>query len=234
MTEQMYGPFRCRRNGHVQTSLLASIACLAPTAACTGSPHTDTLSQRPTAASTQNAASQTQAAPSSNAAAADGGRRPAPANTATQGPSTRAAAAGSGTSPTHMPAAVSGGSSAASTMPPPAASGVSAAGMTGATIGGGTGYVDPGSAPWQPVPESEVASVCKLDPAKLAEADRTLGVPYAIVRYGKLCHQFGEDTPSEIWSITKGLTGTVAGIVSYRTRDLPRTGPMTGQVAMTC
>ena len=92
------------------------------------------------------------------------------------------------------------------------------------------GYLDPGTGPWEVVPEVDVARVCKLDPAKLAEADRQLGVPYAVVRYGKLCHRGGTvDSPAEIWSITKGLTGVVAGVVNYQTRGIPSSGPMTGQ-----
>jgi CubicO group peptidase (beta-lactamase class C family) len=119
-----------------------------------------------------------------------------------------------------VPAGAAGMSAGAGAQP-------SAAGAASATD---PAYRDPGTGPWEVVPEADVARVCKLDPAKLAEADRALGVPYAVVRYGKLCHRGGAiDSPAEIWSITKGLTGVVAGVVSYQTRDISRSGPMTGQ-----
>jgi hypothetical protein len=89
---------------------------------------------------------------------------------------------------------------------------------------------DPGVAPWIPVPESEVLARCHLDPKKLAEADAKLGKPWAIVRYGLLCHEHKSAgmTPSEAWSTTKTLGATVAGAVAFRTRGLVATGPKTG------
>lgn len=96
--------------------------------------------------------------------------------------------------------------------------------------------VDPGIEEWVPVPDADVQTVCKLDPALLAEADAALGVPYVIVRYGKLCHEFYPDgeTPTstdEVWSTTKSLGALVVGIASYQTRDIPRTGPKTGPLS---
>src|SRR3569832_366412 len=47
--------------------------------------------------------------------------------------------------------------------------------------------VDPGSGPWQPVPEDKVAEVCELDPALLKNADALIKRPLAVVRHGRLC-----------------------------------------------
>ncbi len=90
--------------------------------------------------------------------------------------------------------------------------------------------VDPGAAPWVPVPDSEVLAKCRLDPAKLAEADAKLDVPWAIVRYGLLCHEHKSAgmKPAEAWSTTKTLGATVAGIVAYRSKGLAKSGPKTG------
>ena len=89
---------------------------------------------------------------------------------------------------------------------------------------------DPGSAPWVPVSPADVASKCQLDPAGLAAADATLNVPWAIVRHGLLCHEFKSAgmTPVEAWSTTKTMGATVAGMVAWQTRSVPRTGPKTG------
>ena len=83
--------------------------------------------------------------------------------------------------------------------------------------------VDPGSASWEPVPTELVAQECGLDPELLAAADAELGASYAIVRYGKLCHEYypeGEDTPSEVFSATKTLAGVVTGAVAWLRRTL--------------
>jgi hypothetical protein len=93
---------------------------------------------------------------------------------------------------------------------------------------------DPGSAPWVPVPRDEVAARCGLDPALLDVADAKVMRPYAVVRYGQLCHEFypgGSDSPSEVWSTTKTLGALVTGIAAYQTRDLPRTGRQTGPLS---
>jgi hypothetical protein len=94
---------------------------------------------------------------------------------------------------------------------------------------------DPGSEPWELVPADRVAEECNLDPALLAAADRTLERPLAIVRYGKLCHEYypagtAPGDVDEIFSTTKTLGALVTGIAAYRTRDLPRTGRKTGPI----
>ncbi len=90
--------------------------------------------------------------------------------------------------------------------------------------------LDPGTGDWPVVAPGDVASVCKLDPAKLMAAETTLTVPWAIFRYGKLCYQHNATNfaPAEAWSTTKTLGATVAGIVSYQTRNMKNTGPKTG------
>ena len=87
----------------------------------------------------------------------------------------------------------------------------------------------PGKGEWARVPADQVRSVCKLDPAALERADRILKKPWVAVRYGRLCHAYGDDMqPEESFSATKFLGATTAGAVSYQTRGLPRRGPKTG------
>jgi hypothetical protein len=95
---------------------------------------------------------------------------------------------------------------------------------------------DPGTAEWEPVPEAQVASECGLDPDLLATADAEIGRSWAVVRYGKLCHEHypaGEtqiDERTEVFSATKTLGGVVTGVAAYQTRDLPQSGRKTGPI----
>lgn len=90
---------------------------------------------------------------------------------------------------------------------------------------------DPGTDEWQPVPKEKVADECKLDPDMLAANDGMFTSGWAVVRYGKLCHEAGPpDMPSEVWSTTKTLGGVVTGVASYETRMFDDTGPKTGQL----
>lgn len=90
---------------------------------------------------------------------------------------------------------------------------------------------DPGAEPWQPVPSERVAEECLLDPDMLASEDRRFGSGWAVVRYGKLCHEAGpQDRPTEAYSATKTLGALVTGIASYETRMFERSGPRTGQL----
>lgn len=100
---------------------------------------------------------------------------------------------------------------------------------------GGRTLVDPGTGDWTRVPPEQVAEVCRLDVSLLDAADAALqghnlaGVPWAVIRYGKLCYvSRGDAPPDEAWSTTKTLGALVLGAVSYETRDLARTGPKTG------
>jgi len=94
---------------------------------------------------------------------------------------------------------------------------------------------DPGPEPWALVPADRVAAECGLDPSLLAAADAALERPYAIVRYGKLCHEYypaetAPDDVDEIFSTTKTLGALVTGVAAYQTRDLERTGRKTGPI----
>jgi hypothetical protein len=94
--------------------------------------------------------------------------------------------------------------------------------------------VDPGQEEWQLVPPERVAEECKLDPELLRRADAVLDRPWAIVRYGKLCHEYypdGADAVTEVYSATKTLGAVVTGIAAYETRDLPRRGRKTGPLS---
>jgi hypothetical protein len=81
-----------------------------------------------------------------------------------------------------------------------------------------------------PVPADQVLATCRLDPDKLAAADVALNTPWAVVRYGKLCHEFKSSgmVPAEAWSTTKTLGAVVSGVVAYRTKSIARTGKKTG------
>lgn len=107
------------------------------------------------------------------------------------------------------------------------------AGTDPTTGGAAVPYHDPGTGPWEMVPESDLMSVCKLDLDKLKQAEKTATYPWLIVRYGKLCYQHGAANfaPSEAWSTTKTLGALVVGMVSYQTRMIPRTGKKTGQLS---
>jgi len=85
--------------------------------------------------------------------------------------------------------------------------------------------------PWVRVPKEKVAEECKLDPDMLASKDGMFDSGWAVVRYGKLCHEAGpRDTPTEAYSATKTLGALVTGIASYETRMFQKTGPRTGQL----
>lgn len=95
---------------------------------------------------------------------------------------------------------------------------------------------DPGRGPWQPVAPDRVAEDCGLDPALLARADAEIDHPWAIVRHGRLCHEYyPEGAPgagrSEVFSATKTLGAVVTGIAAWETRDLPRSGRKTGPLS---
>jgi hypothetical protein len=115
------------------------------------------------------------------------------------------------------------------------------AGTTGAAGTAGTGgsggippFQDPGTGPWMPVPDADKAAQCKLDPALLRTANTRIGAAYAVIRYGKLCHEYlpsGRDAAAEVWSATKSLGAVVVGIAAYETRNIPRTGAKTGGIS---
>jgi hypothetical protein len=92
-----------------------------------------------------------------------------------------------------------------------------------------------GSQPWELVPEDEVLETCRLDPEALKAADAILDTPWAVVRYGKLCHQFRAEglRASPAWSATKTLGALATGIVAYETRNLTKTDRKTGPLSDT-
>ncbi len=110
-----------------------------------------------------------------------------------------------------------------------------AAGVAGMAGEGGAGgntrpLIDPGTGAWVPVPAERVLEECNLDPALLAAADSALHTPWAIVRYGKLCHEYmsANFLPAEAWSTTKTLGALVTGAVAYQTKGIVDSGFGTG------
>ena len=98
-------------------------------------------------------------------------------------------------------------------------------------VSGPAGPTDPGTGAWERVSRDRVAEECGLDPDLLEQVDRDLDRPWAIVRHGKLCHEFqpsGVDESTEVFSVTKTLGAVVTGVAAYRTADLPRSGRKTG------
>lgn len=88
------------------------------------------------------------------------------------------------------------------------------------------GLTDPGTGPWTLVSPSNVANECKLDPSALQQANRTLGLSYAIVRYGKLCHEYypsGRDSVSQVYSTTKTMGSLTIGALIHQTKNIPAT-----------
>jgi hypothetical protein len=111
---------------------------------------------------------------------------------------------------------------------------ISAASLAGCGEGEGDSFQDPGTSAWELVPADRVADECGLDPDLLEVADEALGFSWAVVRYGKLCHESypdGADSSEEVFSATKTLAAVVVGVAAYRTRGLERTGPKTGPLS---
>lgn len=207
---------------------LGRISILACWLGCGGADHLAT--ENAAASAGKDAASDTEQKPSAGAKA--------PATTGGS-PAMRANAGGAGAS---GPAAGSGGSAPAEAGSGGAAAagsgGVDAAGSGGTSAAGANAnpgqadvWNDPGTAPWQLVPDDKVAEECKLDPALLKMQDSKFSSGWAVVRYGKLCHEAGpRDMPTEAYSATKTLGALVTGIASYETRMFQKTGPRTGQL----
>ena len=94
--------------------------------------------------------------------------------------------------------------------------------------------VDPGTGPWELVPEGQVEDVCRLDPELLQQVTMRQDMSFAVVRYGRLCFVSGEnaiDGPgvSHLFSATKTVGALLTGAIMYQTRDLMQSSaPMTG------
>lgn len=85
---------------------------------------------------------------------------------------------------------------------------------------------DPGRGPWTLISAANVAAECKLDPAALQAANRTLGLSWAVVRYGKLCHEYypsGRDSASAVYSTTKTMGALTVGALIHQTKSIPVT-----------
>jgi len=78
-------------------------------------------------------------------------------------------------------------------------------------------WEDPGSGPWELVPEDQVAAVCKMDINLLKSSGITHN--HAVFRYGKLCYESGSDRATDVFSVTKTVSGTVVGAAAYDTRN---------------
>lgn len=93
------------------------------------------------------------------------------------------------------------------------------------TMGGE--WVDPGTNPWTLVPEAMVEQECGMDIALL----KATGIPqqFAVFRRGKLCYESGRDSPTDVFSCTKTVGGIVTGFVQNLVKDVPKSGPGTGQ-----
>ena len=79
-------------------------------------------------------------------------------------------------------------------------------------------YHDPGRGPFEEVATEDLVGRCGLDPDILASIDASINYPYAIVRYGLLCHEHypddaeaGPEVMSENFSVTKTMAGAVFG-----------------------
>lgn len=89
-------------------------------------------------------------------------------------------------------------------------------------------YNDPGTEPWVAVEPDALIEECGLDPDTIATIDQTAPYSYAIVRYGKLCHEFyhpdlpGRDEIARNISATKTLAATAFGRAVRMSADLPR------------
>lgn len=87
-------------------------------------------------------------------------------------------------------------------------------------------YRDPGTGPFEEVAEEDLIERCGLDPEILASIDAETTYPYAIVRYGLLCHEHypaeavGPDEIVENYSATKTLAAAVVGLAVKMSADL--------------
>lgn len=83
---------------------------------------------------------------------------------------------------------------------------------------------DPGTGPWTLVAPDRLAAECKLDRAALKQAETTLGVAFAVVRYGKLCYEYypsGSDSSTHIFSTTKTLGALTVGALVHQSKSIP-------------
>lgn len=88
-------------------------------------------------------------------------------------------------------------------------------------------YQDPGTAPWEPVARDALVAECGLNPDILDQIDSEATYSYAVVRYGKLCHEFyhpndpGQNELANNFSSTKTLSAAVVGRAVLMSAELP-------------
>ena len=87
-------------------------------------------------------------------------------------------------------------------------------------VGDPSQWNDPGTEPFVPVPEADVAAECKLDIGMLQSSGYRNG---AVFRYGKLCYSNGSiNSPYGVFSVTKTVAGTVMAGAYWETRENDR------------
>ena len=84
-------------------------------------------------------------------------------------------------------------------------------------------YRDPGRGPFEEVATEDLIERCGLDPDILASIDASVDYPYAVVRYGLLCHVYypeeedwGPEVIVENLSATKTLAAAAFGRAAAR------------------
>lgn len=165
------------------------------------------------------------------AAAGEGGAPSGRSGSAGSSADAGSAVSGSSGSSAAAVAGMSGGATGAAGDAAAGSGGTPSTAPDPASAQGPDVWNDPGTAPWELVPDDKVAEECHLDPAMLAAEDGQFNSGWAVVRYGKLCHEAGpQDRPTEAYSATKTLGALVTGIASYETRMFDKTGPRTGQL----
>ena len=98
-------------------------------------------------------------------------------------------------------------------------------------------FADPGQAPFERVPEGQVAELCGLSVELLEAADDALGFAYAVVRRGRLCWEYypeaapQQGSVQENYSATKTLAAAAFGRVVGLSQALQAAGPRTGPVS---
>jgi hypothetical protein len=84
-------------------------------------------------------------------------------------------------------------------------------------------FKDPGTGAW----DKGTTDDCKMDPTKFNDAAIDT---YAVFRYGKLCYMKGDDTATDLFSVTEALGGVMVGRAAYLTRNVERSRPGTGPI----
>ncbi len=85
---------------------------------------------------------------------------------------------------------------------------------------------DPGRGAWRLVAPEKLAAECKLDLAALKRAEATIGAPFAVVRYGKLCYEYypsGRDASTHVFSASKTLGALAVGAAIQQSKPIPVT-----------